>query len=358
MNLRLALLLPLSLLAQPPLRLTGIQVIGTHNSYHIGLAPNELALLRKNNPPVAAALEYRLPALEAQLQSGVRQFEIDIYSDVRGGRFAEPKLPQLVAAAGLPADPPFDPAGLMKKPGFKVVHAKDYDFRSHCQPFVHCLSIIQKWSKSNPTHLPIFILVENKDRTPAPDAPADPDLLTAATFDALDAEIRSVFPANQLLTPDQVRGAHETLEKAVLTDGWPTLAAARGKVVFLLDQERATPLYAAGHPSLRGRILFTNSLPGTPETAFVKMNNPQDGRIPHLVRQGYLVRTMCDARSGETVRRDAALRSGAQMLSTNYPFEHKDPKSPFAVKFEAGVIARCNPILQSPACNAAVLTEK
>ena len=34
-----------------------------------------------------------------------------------------------MAKAGLPVDSPFDPAGLMRKPGFKVLNAQDLDYR-------------------------------------------------------------------------------------------------------------------------------------------------------------------------------------------------------------------------------------
>ena len=44
--------------------------------------------------------------------------------------------------------------------------------------------------------------------------PAEP--FTPSSFDALDAEIRSVFPAEELITPDDVRGTYETLNQAVL----------------------------------------------------------------------------------------------------------------------------------------------
>jgi len=39
----------------------------------------------------------------------------------------------------------------------------------------------------------------------------------------------------------------------------------RGKVLFLLDQRKAGPDYLAGHPSLKGRVIFTNAEPGSPE---------------------------------------------------------------------------------------------
>src|SRR5205814_6246114 len=83
-----------------------------------------------------------------------------------------------------------------------------------------------------------------------------------------------------------VRGKHETLQEAVLQDGWPELDWARNKVVFLLDQERVTPLYIAGHPSLTGRMMFTNATPGSPDAAFVKVNNAASSEIPELVRKG------------------------------------------------------------------------
>jgi hypothetical protein len=93
-------------------------------------------------------------------------------------------------------------------------------------------------------------------------------------MDALDDEIRSVFAKGEVVTPDDVRETHNTLEQAVLQQGWPKLDWARGKVVFLLDQEKVTPLYTEGHPSLKGRLMFTNGVPGAPDAAFVKVNDP------------------------------------------------------------------------------------
>ena len=59
--------------------------------------------------------------------------------------------------------------------------------------------------------------------------------IDAEAFHALDAEIRSVFPPEQLVTPDDVRRGLPTLEEAVLTQGWPTLRESRGKILFTLD---------------------------------------------------------------------------------------------------------------------------
>jgi hypothetical protein len=340
-------------------RLNQIQIIGSHNSYHSGLAPSEAALLRKRNPKSAAALEYRHPPLDVQFSNGVRQVELDIFADSKGGLYAHPAFVKMAADAGLPADPPFDPEGLFKKPGFKVMHAQDVDFRSNCQPFTQCLGIILNWSKAHPGHLPIFVLIENKDGKRQAPYQVVPEEFTTAAFNALDKEILSVFPKNRIVMPDDVRGKHETLEEAVLTDGWPTLESARGKIVFLLDQRRSGSAYLQGHPSLRGRVIFTNAEPGSPDAAFVEVNDPlsDPAVIPGLVRKGYLVRTRTDndliqPRTGDVRQKDAALASGAQILSTDFPFEERAAWSGFAVSFPGGGIARCNPILKPTGCTS------
>ena len=99
--------------------------------------------------------------LTAQLDAGVRQIEIDIFADPKGGLYSHPYGEKLIAQAGLPPDPLFDP-DLMDKPGFKVMHVQDVDYRSKCEPFTACLAEVRAWSKSHPNHLPIFILVETK----------------------------------------------------------------------------------------------------------------------------------------------------------------------------------------------------
>jgi hypothetical protein len=61
----------------------------------------------------------------------------------------------------------------------------------------------------------------------------------------------------------RVRGKHKTLEEAVLQNQWPTLAKARGKIVFLMDQRPVGPVYIEGHESLRDRVILPSG-PSTP----------------------------------------------------------------------------------------------
>jgi hypothetical protein len=333
------------------LHINQIQVIGSHNSYHAGFAPSAEKLWQSKNPEGFKGLEYRHQPLAEQFDSGVRQIELDVFADSKGSLYAHPMGKSEIAAAHLPPDPPFDPDGVMNKPGFKVMHMQDIDYRSTCQPFVTCLKQVRAWSHAHPRHIPIFILVETKQQKPrAPYQVTVPEPFTSATFDALDAEIRSVFPPEEIITPDDVRGHYDTLNEAVLAGAWPTLKSARGKIIFLMDQRPVGPVYLEGHPSLRGRVLFTNAQPGEPDAAFIERNDGPAAEVETLVRQGYLVRTRTDAdtkeaRTDDTSRRDAMMASGAQILSTDYPA--KEPArwpGHYVVTLPGDAIARPNPV--------------
>lgn len=342
--------------ADDAVHLNQIQVIGTHNSYHAGFAPSAAKLLQQKSPKVFAALDYSHLALTRQLDDGVRQVELDIYAYSKGGLYAHPAMTALIAKAGLPADPPMAPAEVMAKPGFKVMHVQDIDQRSTCQPFTACLAELRAWSKAHPKHVPLFVLIETKQGALHVDFPSvKPEPFTPAVFDALDKEILSVFPRDEIVTPDQVRGSHATLDQAVLAGGWPTLEQARGKLVFLMDQRKMEPVYLEGHPALRGRLIFTNAAAGAADSAFTECNECGAGEIDALVKRGYLVRTRTDdpaegqGQRNDGTRRDAVLDSGAQMLSTDYP-RGEPSASGYAVGLPDGVTARCNPVLKATGC--------
>jgi Phosphoinositide phospholipase C, Ca2+-dependent len=343
------------------LKLNQIQVIGTHNSYHAGIAANESKIWQGKYADAYKGLDYQHQPLPQQFDSGVRQIELDVYADTKGGLYAHPSGPSMVAAAKLPPDPDFDPNGVMNKPGFKVMHVQDVDYRSTCQPFITCLEQVREWSHAHPDHVPIFILVETKQGKPRGEPHlTEPESFTSSTFDALDAEIRSVFPSNEIITPDDVRGHYETLNDAVLAGNWPSLTSARGKIVFLMDQRPVGPVYLVGHPSLRGRVIFTNSEPGEPDAAFIERNEGPAADISSLVRKGYLIRARTDsdtkeARTNDTTVRDDMIASGAQLLSTDYPInEPARWTGNFVVTLPGKAIARCNPVNAPVSCNAAL----
>ncbi len=174
--------------------------------------------------------------------------------------------------------------------------------------------------------------------------------------DALDAEIRSVFDEDHLLTPDDVRGEHATLREVVVSGGWPTLDQARGRVYFALDNGGSyRDDYLADHAGLAGRVMFTDSPSSADEAAFIKRNDANASDITSLVQQGFLVRTRSDAetqqaQSNDTTLRELAFASGAQFVSTDYPNPDLD-LSEYVVEFEDGALFRCNPINSREGCS-------
>lgn len=341
------------------LKLNEIQIIGSHNSYHITPSVGMLALIGSFMQDLATSMDYtHLPLDEQFTTYGVRQIELDVYPDPEGGLFAN-RLGN--AFLGLPVA---SGIAALDTPGYKILHFPDVDFETHYITFRAALRAVKQWSEANPLHLPILILVEVKDEGIGDlisilSGFTDPLPIDAEMMDELDEEIRDEFgeELQNVITPDVVRGERETLEEAVLEDGWPTLGESRGKVLFALDNGgEVRDLYLEDHPSLEGRILFTDSEPGSPEAGFLKMNTPTN-EIESRVMEGYLVRTRSDteteeARTGETARRDSALASGAQFISTDYyrpdpRYEESDDWTGYSVQLPRGVVARINPVIGS-----------
>ncbi|GAA4143283.1 phosphatidylinositol-specific phospholipase C1-like protein [Actinomadura keratinilytica] len=339
------------------LTLNRIQSIGTHNSYHVEPNAKEFGLISAFAGAQAGGLQYTHVPLGRQLaEQSVRQIELDVWADPDGGRLARPLIRLLT---GQPLE--YDPRMLEK--GTKVLHIRDIDYRSTCVSFVECLTAVRDWSRAHPSHVPIAILLEFKDTLDlsVPDSfPLPPYRWTRARMLALEEEIRSVFSADDLITPDDIRDDGLTLEESVLRNGWPSLDSVRGKVMFLMDNGGSyRDRYVEGNPSLEGRILFTSAEPGQPDAAFVKRNDAVAAaeEIKSLVRRGYVVRTRADAdtaqaRSGDTSVRDAALASGAQWVSTDYPVPGLADR--FGTGYFAALpglaAARCNPVLTSDGC--------
>jgi hypothetical protein len=341
-----------------PLKINQIQVIGSHNSYKGAIEPVLFQLLMAQDSARFSSIDYQHVSLQKQLDLGLRKLEIDVVHDPVGGRYTKPLGLELVRQRGQTPQP-FDPAGKMKEPGFKVLHIQDLDFRSNCLRLKDCLQEIKDWSDAHPHHLPIAISFNAK--TDIIDRPGftRPLPFSSATFDSLDAEFIAVFPKERIITPDLVRGDFPSLEAAVKAQHWPTLTEARGKVLFVLDEGgQKLASYIQGHPSLRGRIMFVNMPPGNPEAAFIILNDPiqyQDS-IKTLVKQGYLVRTRADentreARTGDYRRLQAALASGAQFISTDYYIPDKKLKTNYTVQLPGGGVARCNPVTRPSGCS-------
>jgi hypothetical protein len=305
----------------PDVPLNHMRVLGSHNSYRPELDAASLADLRAKLGERAVGVEYGHVPVARQLDLGVRQVEFDPYADPAGGLFAAPYAP------GTPQH------AIMVQPGAKVLHVPLVDTRSHCLTLELCLAQVDGWSRAHPGHHPITIFVNVRD-----EPFADPRMPKIAPFDdaalsALDATARAVFGAGRLITPDMVRGRHDTLRQGVTGGGWPSLRSSQGKVLLVLDSSpKVADTYRTGHPSLRGRVMFAFYPEGDAEASVFNLQDPvaEQARAKALVAQGFLVRTRADADTREARNHDytrlaAALASGAQIISTDYYAGAPDP---------------------------------
>lgn len=327
-----------------------IQVIGSHNSYKQAIDPKLFHFLQQRDSAGMSKIDYEHISLTDQLNKGLNALEIDVYADAKGGKYAHPK-----GLDWVPGQPAYDTEGVMKQPGFKVFHIQDIDYRSNCLTFKLCLQELKRWSDAHPDHNPVFITMNTKDEPMKKPGFTIPEKFTSKTFDALDKEIMDYLGKSYVITPDDVRGKYKTLETAVLHNNWPTLKAAKGKFIFILDekgQKRAS--YIAGHPSLKGRILFADATPGTPEAAIHIMNNAKKDlvAIQRLVKKGYIIRTRADsdtqeARNNDKSSFEAAIKSGAQIISTDYYQKSTHFKSNYQVSFTDGSYFKMNPLFNA-----------
>jgi hypothetical protein len=291
------------------LRTNQVQVLATHNSYHI-----------EQDAPIQSSptTQYTHAPLDQQLDMGVRGFEIDVVNAPDGS--------------------------------FPVVHTPVVDATSNCTPLAQCLQMIRTWSGAHPGHVPIFVLIEPKNDDV--DFVIDPTLrrFDAAGLDQLDKAVRSSLGGG-LITPDNVRGSAKTLRAAVLgRRGWPPLSKTRGKTLVALNTEGGIRnTFLQGHPSLERRAMFVTADAQSPAAAVIKMDDPDEAKIQALVKEGFIVRTRADAdlieaRNHDTSRREVALRSGAQIVSTDFEVAVPTIGGDYVVQIPGGTPARCNPV--------------
>jgi hypothetical protein len=296
------------------LRLNQVQVLATHNSYHI-----------EQDDPIQSppTMQYTHPPLDQQLDLGVRGFEFDVMNA---------------------------PDGM-----FPVEHTPVIDATSNCTPIAQCLQVVRTWSEAHRSHVPIFVLI--KPRNDDIDRVLDPTLRPwdGAGLDQLDQTVRTAL-GRQLITPDRVRGKAKTLRAAVTGKGWPTLAKTRGKVLVALSTSGAIrAAFLQNRPSLQGRAEFVTAGERAPSAAVIKMDDPDEAKIQQLVRQGFIVRTRADAdlveaRAHDVTRRDTALRSGAQIVSTDFAVAVPAIGGDYVVQIPGGTPARCNPVNAPKKC--------
>lgn len=357
------------------LRLNQIQILASHNSYHLRTDDTVLYFLNSVKSLLPSSLnpldlDYTHEPFDVQMsQYGIRGLELDIYNDPQGGAYAVRHINTIMGLkdnSGIPE---------LNKPGFKVLHIKDIDFNSLQPTFKLSLKAIKEWSDEHPGHLPLFVNVETKT-----ESPGDNDQLAKFGFesapkfdltstDRLDAEVKEVFgdDLQSIITPDKLRGDLKTLNQVVTLNAWPLLGECRGKIMFIMEGEMVS-LYKQGRTSLKGRTMFTYESKPNDDAVFIILNDPLKSKteISTRVLEGYIVRTRADefanARRGDYLQSYAAFESGAQIVTTDY--YRADPRAGVApgwaryeVKMPNDGFARKNPINAREIDIPSILTE-
>lgn len=328
-------------------KLNETQVIGTHNSYKTAIDKPVMDTLKILNPGRAERIDYSHEPVEKQLSLGLANLELDIAVDREGGKYAHPAFyEQFKEKYALPV---YNEKGEMNKPGFKVLHVQDLDFRSHCETLSQCLAILKDWSVANPGHHPVFITMNAKDNA-ADGLPTVPDKFTAEDFRMLDEQIIEELGRDKLLVPADVKGSYTTLEEAVLKQGWPELEKVRGRFIFVLD-EKGEKREAYLRNGSSTQVFFADSPEGDPHAAIMIINDPKRSfdRIRDMVSKGYIIRTRADADTFEARRNDysrfnAACESGAQIITTDYYRKSEHFRSDYFIQFPGGGYVRKNPV--------------
>ena len=297
------------------LTLPDLQALGTHNSTHI--EPAE---------PVSDEHRYTQAPITEQLDLlGVRQLELDLH--------------------------------LHEELGFQVFHLPVVDAETTCLQLTDCLGEIEAWSAAHPWHLPIMVWMEPKDEDLDG---AIPELMTiAGHYEELEETILGVIPRAEILTPDDLRGDHATLPEAILAEGWPTLGALRGKVLFsMLDSGSNRAAYLEPADNLAGRLLFVDSdSEADPFAAMFKIDDAvgQAATIQALEAQGFVVTSNVDSidHSDEENQAslDGSLASGTNFLSSDLPGPVEGRS--YQAIIPDGQPARCNPVRAPEGCTSA-----
>ena len=298
----------LSEVTEAGISINQIQFVGSHNSYKRAMPDSFIKQLMKVNPNLVESLDYEHIPLGDQLDLGIRKLELDIFYLADDERFS-------------------------------VGHVQQIDMSSNCLTLRICLTQIISWSEDNPTHSPIWISFNAKDKYIL--GLPTPEIFTPEAFLLLD----SVF--------EEMLGEKIIRPKDIVNLQWPLLEEAKGKFILILDEGGTKrDIY---HDGWQHRPMFTNSPEGHPAAAVMIINDPigDFDKIQRLVKAGYMVRTRADAdtreaRENDTRRKAAAFASGAQAVSTDYYL----PAIHFGNEYQVNLPepVQCNPITAPENC--------
>lgn len=310
------------------IRLNHYKILASHNSYKKHPNPKVIKFLSKFKKQLGPSndpeqMDYGHVSLSEQFDNyNIRGIEIDVNYDPKGGLYRKRKVNKLISGLRQKIKDP-----LMKQPGFKVLHIADVDYETNYLTFKQVLNELKCWSYAHPNHTPIFVNIESKGFNPGDESGFLRFLgfkralqFNAKAFQDLDNEILEILPADKIFKPIDLKGKYATIKERLNTEGWPLLSNCMGKIIFILEGNNQNLYEQTGV----NRPMFVYNPPNGENTAFVVKNDPiGNEKEIELLTHKYIVRTRSDAgtleaRANDYTRLNAAIQSGAQIISTDY----------------------------------------
>jgi hypothetical protein len=333
------------------IRLNDVRFLTSHNSYKRKPDPKVVKFLQRFKKKLSGEMDpiqidYGHELLSVQMNDyAIRGFELDVNYDPKGGHFKKRRVNFFIGGLKQRSKD-----SLLREPGFKILHIADVDYESNYTTFKQAITEVRDWSLSHPNHTPVFINIEIKRSNPGDYSKALRILgfkkavrMDSTALHALDQEIMDVFfNTNGLYSPAKLKGSYPTVQDRLSVLGWPSLNETCGKVFFILDGD-VQGAYLRSLDKGDDRPMFLYGKPDAPSTAFVIENDPigRELEISNLSEK-YMVRTRSDAgtleaRSNDRSRWESALKSNAQIISTDY--YRPDPAlSSFYVQFDPKMV--------------------
>jgi len=282
-----------------------IRVLASHNSYKI--------------QPTARTMKF-ISRFKRFLSEDNQpyQLELDVYNDPKGGRYYKHKLNFFIPKQRI-KEKEFS---ALKKPGFKIIHIPDIDYRSNYLFLSEALQELNQWSVQHPAHSPIFVNIELKGS-----ALGDESKLLhlmgykkAIGFNAQALqELDSVFKQmlTTLFSAEEFKNTDNSLRERIDNQGWPSIGEVRGRI-FVIVQGSGVELY----PETQGAFVY--GVPENKNCIFLLRDDPNSSFSEIKTLQNkFIIRTRSDAgtieaRANDYTRYNRAIMSGAQIISTDY----------------------------------------
>lgn len=286
--------------------------LGTHNSYQTPNTKTTKKLFANLSDLTfglvsAHTVDFYSQTLTEQLNCGIRSLEMDIETFDRNGEIS-----------------------------FTCMHSPYFEMTTSCYDFALAMKEIAMWSDNNPNHLPITIIIEPK----AFFIPLENmEFFNIEYAKELDNVLRKAL-GDKLFTPADMLRDYADFGEMRAADDWCKVSDMLGKVLIILHDTGVTEKYISLDPSIKSQAMFPMLREnGTDRdcASFILSNKPnQLLKISDEVikEKKLIVRTRADKYLEITDERlEGALKSGAQIISTDYPYRTDLKEGEYFVSF-------------------------